>query len=136
MGRPYADWGTRAVAHVIDTLVLICAWAALIAAVVGGTKLRTPPTSGGDTSISVVGVAVIVVSLLALITFTIGYRLLHGGEAGQTLGKRAVAIQVRDAQTGGRVSYARAFGRFLAEIFAWLILPILVFVDLLWPLWD
>lgn len=136
LGRPYADWGTRAVAHVIDVFVIICGWAALIAAVVAGTKLRTSPTSDGETNISGFGVAVIVVSLLALIIFTVGYRLLHGSESGQTLGKRAVAIQVRDAQTGGRVSYARAFGRFLAEIFAWLILPILVIVDLLWPLWD
>lgn len=136
LGRPYADWGTRAVAHVIDVLVIICGWAVLITAVVAGTKLRTPPASDGSTNISGVGVTVIVVSLLALIVFTVGYRLLNGGESGQTLGKRAVAIQVRDAQTGGSISYARAFGRFLAEIFAWLILPILVFADLLWPLWD
>jgi uncharacterized RDD family membrane protein YckC len=136
LGRPYADWGTRAVAHVLDVLVIICGWAVLIAAVVAGTKLRTAPTSDGDTGISGAGVAVIVVSLLAAVIFTVGYHLLHGGEAGQTLGKRAVAIQVRDAQTGGPISYARALGRYLAEIFAWLILPILVFVDLLWPLWD
>ena len=136
LGRPYADWGTRAAAHFIDTLVIIGGWAVLITAVVAGTKLRTPPTSDGSTSISGAGMTVIVVSLVALLIFTVGYRLLHGCESGQTLGKRAVAIQVRDAQTGGRISYARAFGRFLAEIFAWLILPILVFVDLLWPLWD
>ena len=136
LGRPYADWGTRAVAHVIDALVIVSGWAVLIAAVVLGTKLRTPSTSDGGTSISDIGVAVIAVSLLALVVFTFGYHLLNGGESGQTLGKRTVAIQVRDAQTGGSISYARAFGRYLAEIFALLILPILIFVDLLWPLWD
>ena len=136
LGRPYADWGTRAVAHVIDAFVIIFGWAALIAVVVAGTKLRTAPTADGYTNISGVGVTVIVVSLLALVAFTFGYHLLNGSKSGQTLGKRAVAIQVRDAHTGGPISYARAFGRYLAEIFAWLILPILVFVDLLWPLWD
>ena len=136
LGRPYADWGTRAVAHVIDAVVVIFGWAVLVAVVVAGTKLRTAPTPDGNTNISGFGVTVVVVSLLALVAFTFGYHLLHGGKSGQTLGKRAVAIQVRDAQTGGPISYARAFGRYLAEIFAWLILPILVFVDLLWPLWD
>ena len=136
LGRAYADWGTRAVAYVIDALIIIAGWAVLIAAVVAGTKLRTSPGPDGGTNIGGVGVGVIAASLAALVAFTFGYRLLNGGKSGQTLGKRAVAIQVRDAQTGGPISYARAFGRYLAEIFAWIILPILVFVDLLWPLWD
>jgi uncharacterized RDD family membrane protein YckC len=136
LGRPYADWGTRAVAYVIDSVVVICGWALLLGAVVAGTKLRTAPTQYGSTGTSGAGVAIIVVSLLGLVGFTFGYYLLHGGESGQTPGKRAVGIQVRDAQTGGPISYARAFGRFLAELLAGLILPILVFVDLLWPLWD
>lgn len=136
LGRPYADWGTRAVAYVIDFVVLFVALAACVAAVVAGASWRTPPGQYGQRSVSGAGIAVIAVSIVAFIAFFVGYHLMHGNEAGQTLGKRAVAIQVRDVDTGGRISYARAFGRHLAQVFAWLILPILVFVDLLWPLWD
>lgn len=136
LGRPYADWGTRAVAYVIDFAVIVFGCAIFVAAAVGGGFLRTQPDQYGQSSISGLGIAVIVVSLIAMLAFFLGYHLLHGRESGQTLGKRIVAIQVRDAVTGGPISYARAFGRHLAQVFAWLILPILVFVDLLWPLWD
>jgi uncharacterized RDD family membrane protein YckC len=136
LGRPYADWGTRAAAALIDFIVVLVGCAVFVAAAVAGASLRTPPGQYGQGGISGAGITVIALSLVALAAFFFGYHLLHGSGTGQTLGKRIVAIQVRDAQTGGRISYARAFGRYLAQVFAWLILPILVFVDLLWPLWD
>ena len=121
LGRPYADWGTRAVAHVIDALVIICGWAVLLAAVVAGTKLRTAPAQFGATSTSGAGVAIIVVSLLGLVAFTLGYHLLHGGESGQTprqtrRGRSGCETGIR---TGGPISYGPAFGRYLAEVFAY-----------------
>jgi uncharacterized RDD family membrane protein YckC len=68
--------------------------------------------------------------------------MLVGHRSGQTPGKRAVGIQVRDAVTGESIGYPRALGRYLAQVFAALILPILPIlpiltaIDLLWPLWD
>jgi uncharacterized RDD family membrane protein YckC len=62
--------------------------------------------------------------------------MLVGHRSGQTPGKRAVGIQVRDAVTGESIGYPRALGRYLAQVFAALILPILTAIDLLWPLWD
>jgi len=62
--------------------------------------------------------------------------MLVGHRSGQTPGKRAVGIQVRDAVTGESIGYPRALGRYLAQVFAALILPILTAIDLLWSLWD
>lgn len=136
LGRPYADWGTRAAGALIDLVVLMTGWAVLIAAIVFGASLQRPTDQYGDTSVSSTGVAIIVVSLLCLIAWTVGYHVLLGRDSGQTVGKRAVSIKVCDATTGGCIGYPRVLGRELAQIFAWMILPVLVFVDLLWPLWD
>jgi uncharacterized RDD family membrane protein YckC len=136
LGRPYADWGTRAVGHLIDIVVVLCGWGVLIAVAVAGSNLRTAPDQSGNTNISALGGLVVAVSLIGLVVLTLAYHLLNGGKSGQTLGKRVVHIQVRDAETGGPISYPRAFGRYLGSVVAWLILPFLVFVDLLWPLWD
>jgi uncharacterized RDD family membrane protein YckC len=136
LGRPYADWGTRAVAWLVDGLVVLVGWAVFIALIWLGTSLRTPPDQYGVSSINGAGIAIIVIAVLGVLAFTVAYHLLIGRESGQTPGKRAVGIQVRDAATGGPISYPRALGRYLAQILAWVILPILSFVDLLWPLWD
>ena len=135
LGRDYADWGTRATAWVIDALAVVAGWVVFILLIWFGASLTRPDQYGG-TSINGAGTAVIVLSVLGLVGWTVWYHMLVGRESGQTPGKRAVAIQVRDATTGGGIGYPRALGRYLLQIFAALILPILVVIDLLWPLWD
>ena len=39
------------------------------------------------------------------------YALLNGGSKGQTIGKMAMRIQVRDIDTGGPIGVGRGFGR-------------------------
>jgi uncharacterized RDD family membrane protein YckC len=63
------------------------------------------------------------------------YTWLMHGRYGQTLGKMAVGIKVVRGADGGRVSYARAFGRALAEsALGFGTLPLVL--SYFWPLWD
>ena len=64
------------------------------------------------------------------------YALLNGGTKGQTIGKMAMRIQVRDIDTGGPIGVGRGFGRqLMIYLFTFAcVLPLLL--DYLSPLWD
>jgi uncharacterized RDD family membrane protein YckC len=65
------------------------------------------------------------------------FATLNGGQSGQTLGKRAVHIQVRDAGTGGPIGVGRGVLRYLLPGPVSLVSCGLVgLLDGLWPLWD
>jgi hypothetical protein len=64
------------------------------------------------------------------------FAFFHAGARGQTLGKRAAHIAVKDEETLGRLSLGRALGRaYLTAVF-WYALYVGAFVDGLWALWD
>jgi uncharacterized RDD family membrane protein YckC len=113
----YATWGRRLGAWLIDALLV---WGASFVFDIVATS------SGGDFGYSVV------FFLLTPLYFT----LCHGGPAGQTLGKRAVGIAVRDGASLGRLSYARALARWLVTALFWLLLLVPGLLDGLWPLRD
>jgi uncharacterized RDD family membrane protein YckC len=56
----------------------------------------------------------------------------EGGERGQTIGKAALNIQVRDSATGGSIGYTRAFLRYIGRIIS----TIPIFLGYFWMLWD
>jgi uncharacterized RDD family membrane protein YckC len=64
------------------------------------------------------------------------YALLNGSERGQTLGKMALRIQVRDAGTGGPIGFGRGLLR--AFVYEALLVACLVpgVINGLSPLWD
>jgi uncharacterized RDD family membrane protein YckC len=70
-----------------------------------------------------------VVWLLLAIGYDVYY---HGGESGQTIGKRVVGIRVIDSRNGGPIGYGRSavrfFGRYLSAVACYL--------GYLWMLWD
>ena len=119
----YASWGRRAAGLLLDTLIVfIVIFAAAI--VLGALSVA----AGTD--------ALFVLAVIVLIGFPIFYYVYFvGNERGQTYGRRALEIQVRNAETGGTVGYGRAFGRWLITyVFGIFVLPLIV--DYLWPLWD
>jgi uncharacterized RDD family membrane protein YckC len=120
----YATWARRLGAWLIDGLMLLGADTALTLAVTHGGSRDAP--LGWSLFYS----AVLFLGPLAYCT------LCHGSRAGQTLGKRAVAIAVRDRASLGRVSYARAFVRWLVTALFWMLLLLPGLLDGLWPLWD
>lgn len=115
-GRPLAQWWKRVVAFIIDVIIVNIA-STIIYLVVGGNAQ----------------IAAILISLI--ITFAY-FTALNGSPRGQTVGKMALGIAVRDMDSGSSIGPVRAFSRALAEyvLFALFILPWLV--DVLWPLWD
>jgi uncharacterized RDD family membrane protein YckC len=123
-----AKWWQRLVAFVIDLLILAVP-NSIIISVIAGNELSAgvsgPPV--GSTVWEAIGVALVV---------SLGYfSFLDGGRAGQTVGKMAVGIAVRDVDTGGAVGAGRALLRRLF-FFATYIGLILFVLNALSPLWD
>jgi uncharacterized RDD family membrane protein YckC len=106
---PLATFGQRALAMVIDLLLLVVVDLVLSAAF--GTAAEGPTTS-----------------LLGLAYFTV----MEGSHSGQTVGKRLLGIRVVDLRTGGPIGMGRAFGRHLARSLSFLVL----FLGYLWMLRD
>ena len=110
-----ASWGRRAVALVLDWLILVPLTGAALAGAVNELDAA--------------------VFRLALVLFPFLYHWLMVGRWGQTLGKMALGIRVVRAEDAGRVGYARAAGRVAAVwVLGILVLPLLL--AYLWPLWD
>jgi serine/threonine-protein kinase len=120
-------------AAIVDGLILAVP-TSVINALTGGQFVRTDPVtnklelnfSGGS-----------VTSSLLILAVTLAYfAYLEGGERGQTIGKRLLGIQVRDATTGGTIGPGRALLRRLVANFIWYALIIPGLIDVLMPLWD
>ena len=119
MGRPLAPWSYRLGAIVIDELfILVMTFCAVYL-----FGLRR--SLGG--------------AILSLVMAGAYYAVLNGSDMGQTFGKRAFGIQVRDAAgTGGTVGVQRAALRYVTVGLFRIVPFFLLFtlLDCLWPLWD
>jgi uncharacterized RDD family membrane protein YckC len=118
-GRPMAAWRQRLGAIVIDELfIFVVTFCAIFA-----FGLRK--SFGG--------------AVLSLLMAGAYYAVLNGSETGQTFGKRALNIQVRDAAgEGGTIGIGRAALRYVT-VGLWRIIPffaLFTLLDGLWPLWD
>ncbi len=134
----YAEWWQRAVALIIDTVVVGIP-SAIVIALVGLRNIGSLTTTDAFGNQTINGTAFRHLALGALIAFGIGivYRtILEGSERGQTVGKMALGIAVKDLDDGGSIGYARAFGRWLVGYILWVIIYIPGIIDLLFPLWD
>jgi len=118
----YASWGGRFVAWLLD---LVLCWG-LIYGVSTGVALGLEDAASG----------IVALVLLAPLG-PLYYAFFHAGKRGQTLGKRAVRIAVRDARTLGRMGFGKALGRAYFTWVMWLLtFPVGGILDGLWPLWD
>ncbi len=120
LGRPLAPWWKRAVAFIIDWLILN-----VLSAIVVGIVDVNGTTSGRDMAI---GLTIIVI---------LGYfSFLDGSGRGQTVGKMALGIATRDLATGAPLGAGRALIRrfvFYGLFFVFLVPGIL---NAMSPLWD
>lgn len=118
--EPLADWGTRAVATLID-------WLVSVAVVIVGFILAF---IAGVIS-SALGILVgILVYLVAI--FTGFYFTYMNGACGQSPGKKIMGIKVVSEETGGVIGGGLGIVRGLAHIVDGLI----CYVGYLFPLWD
>jgi uncharacterized RDD family membrane protein YckC len=134
-GAPLATWWQRAVALIVDWVV-IGVPAGLVAVVIlinGTTRVDTPyhytvtTTSSGATALAY---------LVLAGAFFAYFTALTGGSRGQTVGKRAVGIAVQDAAGAGPIGYGRAAARYgmILGLGTLLLVPLLA--DYLSPLWS
>jgi uncharacterized RDD family membrane protein YckC len=127
---PYAPWWRRAIAAVLDWL-LVAVPVGVLGAVFG--LVDVVREVDGDLATVEVSTRMSVLVFAATLIYS---GLMDGSARGATVGKMALLIQVRDANTGGPIGFWRALGR----RFIFLILFELYFlpgaVNALWPFWD
>jgi uncharacterized RDD family membrane protein YckC len=124
-----AEWWQRLVAFVLDLVILAVPDTIIVSVITAGAVSAgvTGPGSLTPRVWEAIGVAFVL---------NLGYfSFLDGGHSGQTVGKRAVGIAVRDIDTGGALGAGRALVRrlfFFATYFG----LILFVLNALSPLWD
>ncbi len=134
-GVALAQWWQRAVAYLLD---------AVIVGVPVGIIVTIINRSAGKTSVAVINGQVVhrlsgpVLGadwLLAGVISLLYFALLNGSANGQTVGKMALGISVRDASGQGPIGFGRALLRsFVVIVLGIILLPLLL--DYLSPLWD
>lgn len=129
-GTP-ADWWRRLVAIVLDGLILsIPNW---IIVTLVGIKATETDTAG---NVTLHPGSLAVVMFISLIVSVVYSGLFEGSAHGQSIGKMALRIQVRDAEGGGPIGFARAATRRLVYQALFLPLGIPGLINGLSPLWD
>jgi uncharacterized RDD family membrane protein YckC len=119
-GRPLAEWWKRLVAIIIDSAIVWIPMQIVIAI------LGLNDSFGA----SVFG------SLLVLAVSVLYLGLLNGGEKGQTVGKMAMSIQVRHAETGGPLGEGPGILRAVIYDGLFYLCAIPGIINGLSPLWD
>ena len=141
-GRVLAHWWKRVVAALIDGVVLaIPYWIVSILFGIGASnavECTVDQTTGITTCEGGGGfIATFLISMLVLFVLGIVYMVyFNGSERGQTLGKMAMKIQVRDEATGGPIGYGKAALRWVVAQVLVILCYVPGIVDALFPLWD
>ena len=124
-GVVYSGWWRRAGALLIDSLVVSVGFFAIMVIPVVVTAINDD-----------IGVILVVVGILVAIAWSFFYWIYFTGKApGQTVGKKALGIRVRNADEDRAIGYGASAGRYLITfVFGIFYIPALL--DYLWPLWD
>lgn len=144
---PLAEWWKRAVAAIIDGVIVSVPSYIIMAIFSLGVSrraedaFRIDPSTGQVTSVDggfFAGMfgGLIISFLIVTVLGIVYYVYFWGGEKGQTPGKMAMRVRVVDADTGGPIGYGRAFVRWIVIGVLWTLCYIPGIVDALFPLWD
>lgn len=141
LGIRLAPWWKRLVAIIIDNIILglgVFILALIIGIIANASRTQGTGSSGTTTQTHGAAVLVGLIILWLLVSIPIGlyYAIMNGSRRGQTVGKLALSIAVRDARTGAPIGFWRAAGRFAITIVFTLLLYIPYLLDSLAPLWD
>jgi uncharacterized RDD family membrane protein YckC len=139
-GRVLAHWWKRVVATLIDSVILYIV-NLILGAILGGVlDFTSEPTINPVTGELEGGTGFFAALILGnVILFLVGvayYVFFNGGEKGQTPGKMAMKIQVRNEADGGPIGYGKAALRYIVGAVLFILCFIPGVVDVLFPLWD
>jgi uncharacterized RDD family membrane protein YckC len=137
LNAPLAPWWKRLLAVIIDWFILGAAYFVVLG-VVGAlirshqsTTTTTTTTNGGS-----VFLGFVVIFILASIPNSLYFGLMNGSRRGQTVGKMALSISVRDATSGQTIGFWRAWARLMITAVFQIVFYIPWILDSLAPLWD
>jgi uncharacterized RDD family membrane protein YckC len=135
-GAPrYAEWWKRVVATIIDS-VLLGIVNGILSPILGiGADPTFDPTTG-QLEANGFFARVVLGNIVALVIGIGYYVYFNGGDRGQTVGKMAMKIRVRDETTGGPAGYGKALIRYVVGTVLFIACIIPGIVDMLFPLWD
>lgn len=134
-GAPTAEWWQRAVALIIDGLIIGIPTVIIYAIVYAATATTTYFAGTGLSVTTHNGAAVTLVWVIGLVAWAGYYVILNGSERGQTVGKMVLSIATRDESGQGSIGFGRALGRW-AIVFVCSFCFIPEILNYLWPLWD
>jgi uncharacterized RDD family membrane protein YckC len=125
-----ADFGSRVVAYLVDTLVAL---APLVLTVIGFVVIGVSSSGSLDSpALTVVGILLAVGGYVGSIALSIWNRVFRAGRTGQSIGKQAQGLVLVDAVTGRPIGTGNAFLRELVNGVANSVL----WLGSLWMLWD
>ncbi|MGI5195371.1 RDD family protein [Streptomyces sp. CA-288835] len=113
---PYAHWGSRVLATLVDSLVLLVAY---IPVVIGAAI--------GDS----VGAILSVIGFVIIIGVAV-WMIMQEGKTGQTIGKKTMGIRLLRESDGQPLGFGMAFVRRIAHFLD----GAACYIGYLWPLWD
>ncbi len=137
VGLSLSPWWKRLIAIIIDGFILgipIFIILGIIGAATGNRNDNTTTNQPASAGAVIVGLIFLIV--LASIPGLLYYGFMNGSKRGQTVGKMALGIAVRDARTGGPIGVGRGMGRFAMMQLFYVLLVIPYVLDNLSPLWD
>lgn len=115
---PYAGFWRRAVAFLIDSMVIGIGASILYIAILGTQFFNLfvkPPQSQDPQAFVSLLVSMLLFQALVFVLFWLYFALLESGKAQATLGKRVMGIKVVGTD-GGRISFWRATGRWFGKM--------------------
>jgi len=138
LNLPLAPWWKRLLAMLLDGAILSAGYfvvLAMVGVIVSASHSGSTTTSQQSGSGQVLA-GFIILWVVATIPNSLYFGLMNGSRRGQTVGKMALGIAVRDARTGQAIGFWRAVGRTLMTGVFELLLYVPFIVDSLAPLWD
>jgi uncharacterized RDD family membrane protein YckC len=132
-----APWWKRLLAILIDSMVVGVVVFVVFAVI--GAATRNPNASSTNNHVLTPGQALagfVGLFVLLSIPYMLYFGIMNGSKRGQTLGKMALNIVVRDARTGGPIGFWRGIGRYAITALFYVLLLVPYLIDNLSPLWD
>jgi uncharacterized RDD family membrane protein YckC len=143
---PLATWGARAIARIIDTFitgvlalpfVLWLVWPSVQRFLDSVPADASAPSQAAMTALQgdllAVSTSVTVISLVVSLL----YEVPQNKAWGRTVGKRALGLRIRPLAADVPLAWGQVLARWgTFEVFSLVAGGLLLFIDLLWPLWD